>query len=522
MIQRGTVVLLVALIMFSGASAWASNGSQIGTVGARSTAMGSAFTGLADDWSALFFNPAGLTQLESTTIGVSYSLITPTGSYTPHPLPTPQFSGLSTSENKLKEQTFQIPAIGLFFQPAERLTMGFGLYAPFGLGAKFDLYDVPQGFRTDSEDNWDLSGEEGYETGSDHEVVFFQPTLAYELFEGVSLGLGVGYTERGKMELSEVGVPLLVDADPQYQQAAALFQLFEMFGVMNPDHKRLMVQTDLTGKGSSWNFNLGLHVDVLDWISVGVDARIYQDLKLEGTMTQTAHLPGLTEASQAGYEGAIETYVAMVYDTLNTPEDSLATEQLYKQMLYQMFPGVSSSTKYYAEANLPLPTSVSLGIALKPMDRLTLSVAETYTNWAAWDEVQINLQIQASSYSTAMTLGWEDTWETAVGAEYRAIDSENLKLDLRGGFYMVASPVPDETISPTLLDPNDRNVLTAGLGIGFGKMQFDVAYEKVMMGERDVDAYEWGANEIDSWNENYAGIYDMSADVLTFGLTYTR
>jgi long-chain fatty acid transport protein len=519
MIRRGTVILLGCLIMFSGVSLWASNGSQIGTVGARSTAMGSAFTGLADDWSALFFNPAGLTQLKGTTIGVSYALITPTGSYTPLAYPTPQFSGLSTGANDLKEQTFHVPAIGLFFQPVEKLTLGFGLYAPFGLGAKFDLYDVPPGFRTndpDGEDNWGLSGEDSYETSSDHEVVFFQPTVAYELLEGVSLGLGVGYTQRGKLELNEIGVPFLVDADPQFQQAALLFQLFETLGVMNPDHNRLMVETNLTGKGSAWNFNLGLHVDVLDWVSVGVSARIYQDLKLKGTMTQTAHLPGLTEEYRAAYEGAIDAYVAS--DTTLPPE----TSALYKQMLNQIFPGVSSSTKYYAEANLPLPASISLGVALKPVDRLTLSVSETYTNWAAWDEVQVNLQYQASSYSTAMSLGWENTWETAVGAEYRAIDSENFKVDLRGGAYMVASPVPDETISPTLLDPNDRNVITAGLGIGLGKVQLDIAYEKVIMAERDVKDYAWGANGIDSWNENYAGVYDMSANVITFGLTFTR
>lgn len=267
---------------------------------------------------------------------------------------------------------------------------------------------------------------------------------------------------------------------------------------------------------------MGLHVDATDWLSVGVSARIYQDLKLKGTMTQTVHLPGLTEESRAGYEGVIETYVATVYDTLNMGADSLATEMLYKQMLYQIFPGVSQSTKLYAEADLPLPTSLSFGVALKPIDRLTLTVSETFTNWASWNEVDVNLQIQSTTTSTAMTLSWEDTWETAVGAEYRVIDAEKVKLDLRGGFYMVASPVPDETITPTLLDPNDRNVITAGLGLELGKIQLNVAYEKVMMADRDVTDYEWGANGVDSWNENYAGVYSMSADVITFGLTFTR
>lgn len=42
-------------------------------IGARAEAMGGAFTALADDGAALYWNPAGLSQIEDTHIVATYS-----------------------------------------------------------------------------------------------------------------------------------------------------------------------------------------------------------------------------------------------------------------------------------------------------------------------------------------------------------------------------------------------------------------------------------------------------------------
>jgi len=47
-----------------------SNGLNLNSVGSKSSAMGTAFIGLADDFSAVFFNPAGLTQMKNTSLTV--------------------------------------------------------------------------------------------------------------------------------------------------------------------------------------------------------------------------------------------------------------------------------------------------------------------------------------------------------------------------------------------------------------------------------------------------------------------
>ncbi len=42
-------------------------------IGARATAMGEAFTAVADDASAVYWNPAGMTQLQAPAVGLSYN-----------------------------------------------------------------------------------------------------------------------------------------------------------------------------------------------------------------------------------------------------------------------------------------------------------------------------------------------------------------------------------------------------------------------------------------------------------------
>ncbi|MCD6318073.1 PorV/PorQ family protein [Candidatus Aerophobetes bacterium] len=72
--------IVSSLILIPGFSSYASdvgttasNFLKIG-VGARATAMGGAFTALADDGTALYWNPAGLAQIERTEISAMYNM----------------------------------------------------------------------------------------------------------------------------------------------------------------------------------------------------------------------------------------------------------------------------------------------------------------------------------------------------------------------------------------------------------------------------------------------------------------
>ncbi len=74
-----TILVSVALIFAISTSAFA-NGLSLNSVGARALGMGGAFVGLANDATALYWNPAGLAGQQSSIL-VFASDIMPSATY---------------------------------------------------------------------------------------------------------------------------------------------------------------------------------------------------------------------------------------------------------------------------------------------------------------------------------------------------------------------------------------------------------------------------------------------------------
>ncbi|HQT91428.1 MAG TPA: outer membrane protein transport protein, partial [Candidatus Kryptobacter bacterium] len=76
---------LFAVIMLSVSVAFAS-GYQLNEHGAKAVSMGGAFVARADDPSAIFFNPAGLSFVKGFNVMVGGTLILPSTTFTgPYP-----------------------------------------------------------------------------------------------------------------------------------------------------------------------------------------------------------------------------------------------------------------------------------------------------------------------------------------------------------------------------------------------------------------------------------------------------
>ncbi len=516
---RKSCLLACLLIAALTAVSYASNGTQIGTVGARATAMGSNFRGLANDWTAFFYNPAGLAQLKGLTIGGSLGIIMPRGSYQPYAFPGSPWNGLYTDERIMKEQNFFIPSLAVFYNFGERLTVGVGVAAPFGLGAQFDLIQVPDGYRGAGEEPVTLADD--YETQSDHQVLNVQPTVAFRVIDGLSIGAGFGYMAIGKMSLRTVALPeyskLIATsgnaaAIAGYQTLMVLLQGRHPSGIFpdvyNDAHSRLIVENFLDGSGHAYGLSFGIHYKPYESFSVGFSGRYYTDLKLKGTMDQTVHFPG-------GAATYIQTLSA-VFGAIpgNNMVDSLTAIGGTRAI----FTGADQVTAYdEVEADLPLPLTLGLGVAVKPLDRVTLTADASWTNWASWDTILVQL---AEDNTEEMVQNWASTLEVGAGVEVRALEMKDIALDVRAGFYMVDTPSPFKTITPTILDPNRRTIVSAGLGFKFLFMQLNLAYERVIIADQDIKSYWYQFNEL-GMNENWAGVYKMNANVFTADLTIT-
>ncbi len=174
---------LVVFILFLSSLASA-NGLNLNGFGARAVAMGGAFVGLADDFTAVFWNPAGLTQLKRKTFGATGDLIVPTGTYTleyatlGYPIPGNAVDATTVSK--------AYPSgLGGYFHPVtDKMILGLGIYTPSGLGAKWEGKDFVA-----------ITGGKAYEWLSFIGVITIAPTVAYQVSDMVSVGasLNINY-----------------------------------------------------------------------------------------------------------------------------------------------------------------------------------------------------------------------------------------------------------------------------------------------------------------------------------------
>ena len=143
--------------------------------GAKAHGMGGAFTGLADDATAVYFNPAGITQLEGTQVSFGFSIPTVEGKF--------KSAG---SETDLERGTFFIPNFYITSKMNEKLSLGFGAYTIFGLG-----FEWPDSF----EGRFAPGGKNAQLT-----TLTLSPVVAYQVTDKLSLSLG-GRVEYADLKL---------------------------------------------------------------------------------------------------------------------------------------------------------------------------------------------------------------------------------------------------------------------------------------------------------------------------------
>ena len=90
--------------------------------------QGNAFVAQADDPSAVFFNPAGISQLEGSQAYLGSTIIAPRLKY----------NGPGNQNEKTVAKIFVTPQVYLTQQVSPQIYFGFGVFSPFGLGTYWD------------------------------------------------------------------------------------------------------------------------------------------------------------------------------------------------------------------------------------------------------------------------------------------------------------------------------------------------------------------------------------------------
>lgn len=139
-----------------------------------------------------------------------------------------------------------------------------------------------------------------------------------------------------------------------------------------------------------------------------------------------------------------------------------------------------------ASGVVTLPDSFSFGIAVYPIEKLSIEFGAIYTLWSKYDELKINFGDNVLPTLTpdedVSPKNWNDVWRFNVGIEYAALDW----LDLRLGYVYDNTPVPDDTLD-YLLPDSDRQIFSTGLGFHQDNWAVDVNYSYLLFADRDID-----------------------------------
>ncbi|MCK4889078.1 MAG: outer membrane protein transport protein, partial [Candidatus Aminicenantes bacterium] len=172
-------VISIIVLMIGLSFSTYSNGLNLNGMGTKAISMGGAFIAVADDYSAVFWNPAGLTQMDKANLSVFSSIIIPTGTYQYAP------AGI---DMETESKMFPAPALTYYKPLSDKLVFGLTVYATSGAGAYWDGAPLVP-FNTGFPANTKVYTWESQEGG-----ITFSPVVAYKVSDKFSLGVTLNVT----------------------------------------------------------------------------------------------------------------------------------------------------------------------------------------------------------------------------------------------------------------------------------------------------------------------------------------
>jgi len=238
--MRGWKMLPVLLVLLLTASTAFAAGFRLPEAGAKAMGMGFAFTAQADDPSAIYFNPAGLTQLKGQNVMLGVTYVRANGGEYKGTTPVDDYTtGFTTVKSETqKSLNFFIPnAYYTKTTPDGYIAYGIGIFSPFGLGQE---YENPHSsiFRNQI-------------TKIDLMTVVVNPTISFKINEALSVGMGIDYMY-GKATLEKTAWSPALLAGGQNGNAFDL---------------------QLKGTGDAWAYNFGVLLKVTENLKVGANYR---------------------------------------------------------------------------------------------------------------------------------------------------------------------------------------------------------------------------------------------------------
>ena len=452
-------VLIAALGMPALLSAQGFAVNELGTC-----AMGRAGTAAAGpcrDGSGIWANPASLAGLSGTHVSASGTLIMPAGGF------TDDLFGVKTD---MPSQRYLVPSVYLTHQTG-KLGFGVGVFAPYGLGTKWCTGDpcAPLDF---------IGRFDSYNTQI--RSIYVQPTLAYQVNDWLSLGLGVAYIH-STLELHQ-----RVDLSLQNLPANPLFAgTFAAIGIPSFTD---FADASLNGSGNGVAFNGGILVKVSDRLTLGGHFITRKTITYSGDAT-IAQVP-----------------TNLVFATGTTPLNPSTPLPIDAAVAAQFVAGGPLSSQPVSTA-IVMPDQGTVGFAFKASDKWTVMGDYQQIVWGWLQAITIDFSNLPPNNDPVLPEGFKDSHAIRIGTQYQV----SAETTIRAGYLHHTPAAPAQTVTP-LLPEGARNEFTIGLGMDIAQgLRFDAAYQLIIQQDRRGRAGTTFNN----------GLYTFGANLFGAGLSYT-
>jgi long-chain fatty acid transport protein len=430
---------------------------------ASAQAMADARTAVADDPSAIWYNPAAITELGGLQLQLGVIGILPETRYEPagRPAQPREFLGqpVNDGENPTSAKTkgYSPPSGFVTYNVAgSGVCLGLGVNSPLGLGIYWP-------------GDWD-----GRFITTESDLV----TILTNLVVAVDLAHLAGFKSSFKLSLA-VGYDLLY-GEARMSQRIDLRVGEALSGgrLVNP-----WGELTLTGDGLAHGFNLAVYAEWPGQLALGVSYRSGMQLELAGT----ARL----RFNEAG-------------------------EQT-RQMAGLMFPEGDTTG---GRVTLSLPHHINVGLAYLGVEDLIVA-ADLYVGlWRSYQELAVQFDCVAAGECDDLALdpipaNWRDAFQIALGAEYRLFGA----WAIRAGLAHITQTVPAETYDPSLPD-GPRYQLGLGAGWANQTWKVDLGYAFITwQGTKDNDVGDWGDDMFLIPNGKANGVYTTTTHMLGLSVT---
>jgi len=434
-------------------------------LGSKATSMGGAFAAYADDPFAIYYNPAGLSQIEKFTVSNGLHLALPWievknfhvdgGHYKKNifaaeiPISNEGINGYYDISNK--KRVVPAPHFATAYPVNENIVAGFAIYAPFGAEVYWpdDVSENPGAYNT---------------TFGSIKRIAATPTISYKFNDYLSFGLGlsIGVTEVKAEKIFYLPEEVMNELNANYNAMmnSGSYNMAKKIAAARDAGGRKVVAEMLDP--FNFSFNLGLMYRFSDKVNFGLTYRSRADVNVDGTV----ELEGLNES----------------YGTLNN--------------------GEPIKTKVDAETEMDHPPQIQFGVRYQPSEDFTIELDYVWTKWSIIDgyTIQFSPKLVASRESEDFRRYWLDTNQVRLGAEWIT----NEFVTIRAGYYYDPSPVPEETFDFSTSDVNKR-VYSVGIGLNYDWFTVDTVFQYISSTD-----YETNMTEVD--NEPLSASFEFKYD----------